>query len=66
MDNKSNGIGGKAELTDPHEYAEAFWKYFSNPELLEKHGIRARKHILTHYRWETLVDYFYKRVIPKL
>ena len=66
LDNKSNGIGGKAELTDPHEYAEAFWKYFSNPELLEKHGIRARKHILTHYRWETLVDYFYKRVIPKL
>ncbi|WP_396189487.1 glycosyltransferase family 4 protein [Flavobacterium sp.] len=66
LDNKSNGIGGKAELTDPHEYAEAFWKYFSNPELLEKHGIRARKHMLTHYRWETLVEYFYKNVVPKL
>lgn len=66
LDNKSNGIGGKAELTDPHEYAEAFWKYLSNPELAEKHGARARKHILTHYRWETLVEFFYKKVIPKL
>lgn len=66
LDNKSNGIGGAAELTDPHEYAEAFWKYLSNPELAEKHGKRARKHILTNYRWESMVDFFYKTVIPKL
>lgn len=66
LDNKSNGIGGTAELTDPHEYAEAFWKYLSNPELAEKHGKRARKHILTNYRWESMVDYFYKTVVPKL
>lgn len=66
LDNKSNGIGGKAELTDPHEYAEGFWRYFSNPELVEKHGKRGRRHILTHYRWETLVEYFYKTIIPKL
>jgi glycosyltransferase involved in cell wall biosynthesis len=66
LDNKSNGIGGCAELTDPHEYAEAFWKYFSNPELMEKHGKRGRQHILTNYRWSTLVDYFYKNVVPKL
>jgi len=66
LDNKSNGIGGKAELTDPHEYAEAFWKYLSNPELAEKHGRRGRENILTHYRWETMVDHFHKNIIPKL
>jgi glycosyltransferase involved in cell wall biosynthesis len=66
LDNKSNGIGGAAELTDPHEYAEAFWKYFSTPELMEKHGKKGRQHILTNYRWETLVEYFYKNVVPKL
>lgn len=66
LDNKSNGIGGKEELTNPVEFAEAFWKYLSNPELVEKHGSRGRENILTHYRWETLVDYFYKTIIPKL
>lgn len=66
LDNKSKGIGGKAELTNPREYAEAFWRYFSNPELVEKHGRKGRENILTHYRWETLVTYFYKTIIPKL
>ena len=65
-DNKSNGIGTKSELTNPHDYAEAFWKYLSNPELGEKHGRRGRENILTNYRWETLVDYFHKTVVVKL
>ena len=66
LDNKGQGIGGKAEMTDPHLFAEAFWKYLSNPELAEKHGKRGRENILKHYRWETLVEYFYKKIIPHL
>jgi glycosyltransferase involved in cell wall biosynthesis len=66
LDNKSNGIGGVAELTDPHEYAEAFWKYLSNPELVEKHGYRGRQHILTNYKWENMIDYLYKRILVNL
>ena len=66
LDNKSAGIGGKAEITNPHDFAEAFWKYFSNPELAEKHGKRGREQMLSHYRWESLVEYFYKRIIPQL
>lgn len=66
LDNKSRGIAGKAELTNPHDYAEAFWKYFSSPETVAKHGKRSRENILTNYRWESLVEYFYKRVIPLL
>jgi glycosyltransferase involved in cell wall biosynthesis len=63
LDCKSVGIGGKAELTSPSEYSEAFWKYFSNPELVKEHGKKSREHILTHYRWETLVEYFYKKIL---
>tara|TARA_B100001540_G_scaffold317587_1_gene351420 strand:- start:2306 stop:3712 length:1407 start_codon:yes stop_codon:yes gene_type:complete len=63
LDCKSVGIGGKAELTPPSEYSEAFWKYFSNPELVKEHGKKSREHILTHYRWETLVEYFYKKIL---
>ena len=66
LDNKGAGIGGKAEITDPHDFAEAFWKYFSNPELANKHGTKGRENILKHYRWETLVEYFYKNILKKL
>ena len=66
LDCKSVGIGGKAELSSPDEYSEAFWKYFSNPELVIEHGKKSRKHILTHYRWETLVEYFYKKILLDL
>jgi glycosyltransferase involved in cell wall biosynthesis len=66
LDNKSNGIGGVAELIDPHECAEAFWKYFSSPELVEKHGYRGRQHILTNYKWENMIEYLYKRILVNL
>lgn len=65
-DLKSNGIGTKDEWTNPHDYTEAFWRYFSNPELVEKHGKKGRADTLTHYRWDTLVEYFHKCVVPKL
>ena len=66
LDNKSNGIGGKAELTDPHDFANGFWKYLSDPELAKKHGENGRVNILKNYRWETLVDYFYNKVLSKI
>ncbi len=66
LDNKSNGIGGVAELCNPTDFAEAFWKYLSNPELAEKQGYKARQHILTNYKWENLVDYLYNRILINL
>lgn len=66
IDNKSNGIGGAAELISPEDCAEAFWKYLSNPDILEKHGKKARQHILTNYAWEKMIDYFYNKIIPHL
>ena len=66
LDNKSNGIGGKAELTDPHDFANGFWKYLSDPKLAKKHGENGRENILKNYRWETLVDYFYNKVLSNI
>lgn len=65
-DLKSNGIASVPEICSYKDFADAMWKYFSNPDLEIKHGIRARKHILTHYRWETMVEYFYGKIIPNL
>ena len=66
LDNKSNGIGGVAEICEPKDFADAFWKYFSNPELMNKHATRGRQHILTNYRWESMIQYLYKNIISKL
>ena len=66
LDTKTAGIGGKAELISPQDCADVFWKYFTDSKLLEEHGIKARNHILKNYRWESLVEYFYKNILKKL
>lgn len=66
LDNKSKGIGGKAEIISPMDVAKGFWKYFNDPDLVKEHGISARKNILINYRWESLVSYFHKRIVSEL
>ena len=58
IDKQRDGIGGIAEVGDPKEYADAIWKYYTQPHLTEKHGKKARMEILQHFRWETVVDHF--------
>jgi len=59
IDKGRDSIGGIAEIGDPIEYGQALWKYYMNPALCEKHATQGRKDILTHYRWEVVVEYFY-------
>jgi glycosyltransferase involved in cell wall biosynthesis len=59
VDKQRDGIGGYAEVGDVNDYAEAIWKYYTNPTLVQKHGSMARKEILQHYRWSTMVDHFH-------
>jgi len=33
---------------------------------MEKHGYRARQHILTNYKWENIIDYLHKRILSNL
>lgn len=59
IDKQRDGIGGVAEIGDHIDYAEAIWKYYCNPELVEDHGKKARKYILQHYKWDVVVANFY-------
>ena len=59
IDKTRDGIGGIAEVGCPLEYGQALWKYYMDPTLCEKHAKQGREDILTHYRWETVVEYFY-------
>lgn len=67
-DNKasSKGIGGIDERTNPNDFTEGLWKYFSNPELVQKHGKRGRKNMLENYRWESMVQHFHDNILLKL
>lgn len=60
IDKQRDGIGGIAEVGDPKDYADAIWKYYCNPKLVDQHGQKARKHILSNYRWETVVNHFHR------
>ena len=60
IDKQRDGIGGIAELGLTEDYTEAIWKYYKNPSLVIKHGTKARKDILQHYKWETVVKLFHK------
>lgn len=60
IDKHRDGIGGIAEIGDPVEYAEAIWKYYSDPKLLSKHSKAGRNYIIQHYKWETVVEHFHK------
>ena len=60
VDKHRDGIGGIAEIGDPVDYAEAIWKYYSDPKLLSKHSKAGRNEIIQHYKWETVVDHFHK------
>lgn len=62
IDKQRDGIGGFAEVSDPKDIADAIWRYYTNPTMVVKHGKRARSEILRHYRWETVVDYFYREL----
>lgn len=66
LNSKMKGIGSLDELCNPEDFTEGLWKYFSNPELCEKHGKNGRQHILKNYKWENIVNNFKKNVLDKI
>lgn len=60
IDRQRDGIGGIAEIGDTMAYADAIWRYYTDPDLMKEHGKKARKYILQHYRWETVVHHFHR------
>jgi len=60
VDKIRDGIGGYAEVSDPKDVADAIWKYYTNPKLVSKHGLRGRQEVLQHYSWENMVNILYQ------
>ena len=60
IDKQRDGIGGVAEVADTKEIADALWRYYTNPQLVQKHGKTAREEILKHYPWEVMVHHFHR------
>ena len=70
VDSMRDGIGGETEMSDPSDFAAAIWKYYQNPQLVQKHGERARLDIIPHYQWNDIAEHMYKTLhsiakIPK-
>lgn len=62
VDNVRDGIGGFAEVSNPSDFADAIWDYYTHPEKVTAHGKNGRKEIIQHYSWETVVNMLYKIV----
>ena len=66
LSSKMKGIGNLDELCSSEDFTDGLWKYFSNPELCEKHGRNGRKQILDKYRWPDVVDRFKRSFIDDM
>ena len=60
VDNVRDGIGGFAEVSNPNDFADAIWDYYTRPEKVTEHGKNGRNEIIQHYSWETVVNMLYK------
>ena len=65
IDNVRDGIGGMAEVSDPNDFADAIWKYYTNPDLIEKHGKTGKKEITENYDWGIMVNILHQ-IIHKI
>jgi glycosyltransferase involved in cell wall biosynthesis len=65
ISSKMKGIGSIDEICLPEDFTDGLWKYFSNPDLCQKHGSKGRKHILEKYKWETVTHNFKINVLDK-
>ena len=59
VDKAHGSMGGEAELCDATDFADAISMYYNDPDLVKKHGISGRKHILTEFGWENIEQVFY-------
>ena len=63
INSKMKGIGSVDEICLPEDFTDALWKYFTSPDLVEKHGSKGRKHILQNYMWKKVVHDFKTNVL---
>lgn len=50
-DHSRDFVSGEAEICDINDYVSALEYYFTNKDVITKHGKAARDHIVTNYSW---------------
>ena len=53
-------VGGEPEVCNVNDFVKGLDYYYENRGVLEKHGIAARKKILTNYQWKNIGKKFYE------
>ena len=59
VDNSRDMVCGEAELIDYNDVADAVVKYYTDRDLMKKHGENARKKIVEEYAWSKFGDKLY-------
>ena len=59
IDNGRDGVGGESQLCDYHDFVDGIEAYWADKDLRERHGQRAREHILKNYKWSDIGDKLY-------
>jgi glycosyltransferase involved in cell wall biosynthesis len=59
-DHSRDFVAGEAEVCDVDDYVQALELYYNNPKIREKHGRKARRHILEKYAWGDIVSHLHK------
>lgn len=60
VDQSTEQFGGRCDLVDYHDVADAILRYYDDPELRKKHGMTAREEIMRRYAWPALMDRFHE------
>jgi glycosyltransferase involved in cell wall biosynthesis len=59
VDNTRDMVCGEAEMCDFKDFADAIIKYYTNRDLLQRHGINGREKILRDYSWDQVGEKLY-------
>lgn len=60
IDNSRDGVGGECQICDWRDIADGIEAYYSDRELIKKHGENARKYIVGNYGWKGIGEKLYK------
>lgn len=62
IDNVRDNIGGYGELSDPDEFADAIWEYYTSSDKVARHGNVGRKEIVKKYKWADMIELLYESI----
>jgi hypothetical protein len=57
-DTSKDAVGGELEMCDINDYVDALEKYYTNRDLILKHGAQSRKDIIENYTWSEKARHF--------